>query len=97
MSKIINFIEKMNFSQKILLNINLSIVFYWFLDGFGFKPLQDILFRFLNIVFSWSFDSEFGLLYEGYLHPDFIFILCLIGLFVFRNTNSHSSYSNGDD
>ena len=97
MSKIINFIEKMNFSQKILLNINLSIVFYWFLDGFGFKPLQDILFRFLNIVFSWSFDSEFGLLYQGYFHPDFIFIFCLIGLFVFRNTNSHSSFSNGDD
>ena len=97
MSKIINFIEKMNFSQKFLLNINLSIVFYWFLDGFGFKPLQDILFRFLNIVFSWSFDSEFGLLYEGYLHPDFIFIFCLFGLFVFKDTTSLSSFSNGDD
>ena len=97
MSKIINFIEKMNFSQKILLNIILSIVFYWFLDGFGFRPLQDILFRFLNIVFSWSFDSDFGLLYKGYLHPDFIFIFCLIGLFVFRNTNSHNSITNVED
>ena len=97
MSKIINFIEKMNFSQKILLNTSLSIVFYWFLDGFGFRPLQDILFRFLNIVFSWSFDSEFGLLYKGYLHPDFIFIFCLIGLFVFRITNSYNSISNGED
>ena len=69
----------------------------WFLDGFGFKPLQDILFRFLNIVFNWSFDSEFGLLYEGYLHPDFIFIFCLFGLFVFKDTTSPSSFSNGDD
>ncbi len=97
MSKIINLIEKMNFSQKTLLNTSLSIVFYWFLDGFGFRPLQDILFRFLNIVFSWSFDSEFGLLYQGYLHPDFIFIFCLIGLFVFRKKNSHDSITNGED
>ena len=97
MSKIANFIEKMNFYQKILLNTSLSVFFYWFLDGFGFKPLQDILFRFLNIVFSWSFDSDFGLLYKGYLHPDFIFIFCLIGLFVFRITNSYNSISNGED
>ena len=97
MSKIINLIEKMNFSQKTLLNTSLSVVFYWFLDGFGFRPLQDILFRFLNIVFSWSFDSDFGLLYQGYLHPDFIFIFCLVGLFVFRNTNSHNSIINGED
>ena len=97
MSKMFNLIEKMNFSQKFLLNTSLSIFFYWFLDGFGFRPLQDILFRFLNIVFSWSFDSEFGLLYEGYLHPDFIFIFCLFGLFVFKGTTSHSSFSNGDD
>ena len=97
MSKIFNLIEKMNFSQKLLLNTTLSIFFYWFLDGFGFKPLQDIVFRFLNIVFSWSFDSEFGLLYKGYLHPDFIFIFCLFGLFVFKDTTSHSSFSNGDD
>tara|TARA_Y100000741_G_scaffold172361_1_gene130611 strand:+ start:134 stop:433 length:300 start_codon:yes stop_codon:yes gene_type:complete len=90
MSKIANFIEKMNFYQKILLNTSLSVFFYWFLDGFGFKPLQDILFRFLNIVFSWSFDSEFGLLYKGYLHPDFIFIFCLIGLFIFKNRSTHS-------
>ena len=97
MSKIADFVEKMNFYQKILLNTSLSVFFYWFLDGFGFKPLEDILFRFLNIVFSWSFDSEFGLLYEGYLHPDFIFIFCLIGIFVFKNTSSHSSFTNRGD
>ena len=85
MIKIINLIEKMNFYQKSLLNISLSIFFFWFLDGFGFKPLEDIVFKFLNIVFSWSFDSEFGLLYKGYLHPDFIFIFCIIGLFIFKN------------
>ena len=85
MIKIINLIEKINFYQKFLLNISLSIFFFWFLDGFGFKPLEDIVFKFLNIVFSWSFDSEFGLLYKGYLHPDFIFIFCLIGLFIFKN------------
>ena len=97
MSKIPDFVEKMNFYQKILLNTSLSVFFYWFLDGFGFKPLEDILFRFLNIVFSWSFDSEFGLLYEGYLHPDFIFIFCLIGIFVFKNTSSDSSFTNRGD
>ena len=97
MSKIPDFVEKMNFYQKILLNTSLSVFFYWFLDGFGFKPLEDIFFRFLNIVFSWSFDSEFGLLYEGYLHPDFIFIFCLIGIFVFKNTSSHSSFTNRGD
>tara|TARA_B100001142_G_scaffold120229_1_gene122214 strand:- start:247 stop:540 length:294 start_codon:yes stop_codon:yes gene_type:complete len=97
MIKIPDFVEKMNFYQKILLNTSLSVFFYWFLDGFGFKPLEDILFRFLNIVFSWSFDSEFGLLYEGYLHPDFIFIFCLIGIFVFKNTSSHSSFTNRGD
>ena len=97
MSKMINIIEKMNFSQKILLNTSLSVAFYWFLDGFGFKPLQDIVFRFLNIVFSWSFDSEFGLLYKGYLHPDFVFIFCLFGLFVFKTTSSHSSFPNADE
>ena len=96
MSKIINLIEKMNFSQKFLLNTSLSVIFYWFLDGFGFKPLQDILFRFLNIVFSWSFDSDFGLLYKGYLHPDFICIFCLIGLFIFKSSSSHSSFSEQD-
>ena len=84
MNKIINLIEKINFYQKFLLNISLSIFSFWFLDGFGFKPLEDIVFKFLNIVFSWSFDSEFGLLYKGYLHPDFIFIFCLIGLFLFK-------------
>ena len=85
MSKIVKLVENFNFYQKFLLNTGLSIFFYWFLDGFDFKPLEDILFRFLNIVFSWSFDSEFGLLYKGYLHPDFIFIFCLIGLFIFKN------------
>ena len=88
MSKIINLTEKMNFYQKILLNTGLSVFFFWFLDGFGFKPFEDIIFKFLNIVFSWSFDSEFGLLYKGYLHPDFIFIFCLIGLFIFKNDSS---------
>ena len=86
MNKITNLIEKINFYQKFLLNISLSIFFFWFLDGFGFKPLEDIVFKFLNIVFSWSFDSEFGLLYKGYLHPDFIFIFCIIGLFIFKNS-----------
>ena len=90
MNKIINLIEKINFYQKFLLNISLSIFFFWFLDGFGFKPLEDIVFKFLNIVFSWSFDSEFGLLYTGYLHPDFIFIFCIIGLFIFKNSFSES-------
>ena len=85
MSKIVKLVENFNFYQKFLLNTTLSIFFYWFLDGFDFKPLEDILFRFLNIVFSWSFDSEFGLLYKGYLHPDFIFIFCLFGLFIFKN------------
>lgn len=97
MSKIADFVKKMNFYQKILLNTSLSVFFYWFLDGFGFKPLEDILFRFLNIVFSWSFDSEFGLLYEGYLHPDFVFIFCLIGLFIFKNRSTHSIFSEKDD
>ena len=90
MNKIINLIEKINFYQKFLLNISFSIFFFWFLDGFGFKPLEDIVFKFLNIVFSWSFDSEFGLLYKGYLHPDFIFIFCIIGLFIFKNSFSES-------
>ena len=97
MSKIPDFVEKMNFYQKILLNTSLSVFFYWFLDGFGFKPLEDIVIKFLNIVFRWSFDSEFGLLYEGYLHPDFIFIFCLIGIFVFKNTSSDSSFTNRGD
>ena len=88
MIKIINLIEKMNFYQKSLLNISLSIFFFWFLDGFGFKPLEDIVFKFLNIVFSWSFNSEFGLMYKGYLHPDFLFIFCIIGLFIFKNKSS---------
>ena len=92
MSKIINLIEKMNFYQKILLNTGLSVFFFWFLDGFGFKPLEDVLFKFLNIVFSWTFDSEFGLTYKGYLHPDFIFIFCIIGLFIFKN-NSYTTSS----
>lgn len=91
MSKIINLIEKMNFYQKILLNTGLSVFFFWFLDGFGFKPLEDVLFKFLNIVFSWTFDSEFGLIYKGYLHPDFIFIFCIIGLFLFKNNSYKTS------
>ena len=85
MTKFNALLEKMNFYQKFLLNTGSAVFIYWFLDGFGFKPLEDVLFKFLNIVFSWSFDSEFGLLYKGYLHPDFIFIFCLIGLFIFKN------------
>ena len=97
MSKIINLIEKMNFYQKILLNTGLSVFFFWFLDGFGFKPLEDIVFRFFNIVFSWSFDSQFGLLYKGYLHPDFIFIFCIIGMLIFKNTPYQTSSLKDSD
>ena len=86
-----NLIEKMNFPQKFLLNTTLSIFFYWFLDGFGVKPLEDIIFKFVNIAFSWSFDSEFGLKNTGYLEPDFIFILCILGLVIFRGNNDKNS------
>mgnify|MGYP000526546408 CR=1 FL=1 len=96
MSKIVKLVENFNFYQKFLLNTGLSIFFYWFLDGFDFKPLEDILFRFLNIVFSWSFDSEFGILYNGYLHPDFIFIFCVLGLFIFRTISLQTGSSVED-
>jgi hypothetical protein len=86
MTKFNALLEKMNFYQKFLLNTGSAVFIYWFLDGFGFKPLEDIVFRFFNIVFSWSFDSQFGLLYKGYLHPDFIFIFCIIGMLIFKNT-----------
>ncbi len=97
MTKFINLILKMNFYQKFFLNTALCIFVYWFLDGFGFKPLEDVVFRFFNIVFSWSFDSEFGLIYKGYLHPDFIFIFCLLSLFIFRDRSSQfNSYDDED-
>ena len=84
--KIMNkFIAQLNLIQKTLLTIASSIVTYWLLDGFNAKPLEDILFKFINIVFSWSFDSRFGLNNTGYLNPDFIFVVCLIGLFIFNN------------
>ncbi len=87
MIRIINLIENMNLFQKFFLNTGLSIFLYWFLDGFGFKPLEDILFKFLNIVFSWNFDSEFGVAHNGYFHPDFIFIFCITGIYIFKNSS----------
>ena len=91
MTKFINLILKMNFYQKFFLNTALCVFVYWFLDGFGFKPLEDVVFRFFNIVFSWSFDSEFGLENKGYLEPDFIFILCILGLVIFTGNNDKNS------
>ena len=81
----------LNRIQKGFLTIAASLVIFWFLDGFEIKPLEDIIFRFINITFSWSFDSEFSLKYMGYLHPDFIFIFCLIGLLIFGDRNSQTS------
>jgi len=90
--KIMNkFIAQLNLIQKTLLTIASSIVTYWLLDGFNAKPLEDILFKFINIVFSWSFDSRFGLDNTGYLNPDFIFVVCIIGLFIFHNRDNNDS------
>ena len=47
----------LNRIQKGFLTVAASIVIFWFLDGFGIKPLEDIIFRFINITFSWSFDK----------------------------------------
>jgi len=87
MKMIHKFIEQLNIIQKTLLTIASSIVIYWLLDGFEVKLLEDILFRFINILFSWSFDSKFGFNNSGYLHPDFIFTLCIVGLIIFRKFN----------
>ena len=90
--KIMNkFIAQLNLIQKTLLTIASSIVTYWLLDGFNAKPLEDILFKFINIVFSWSFESRFGLENTGYLNPDFIFVVCIIGLFIFHNRDHNDS------
>ena len=90
--KIMNkFIAQLNLIQKTLLTIASSIVTYWLLDGFNAKPLEDILFKFINIVFSWSFDSRFGLNNTGYLNPDFIFVVCIVGLFIFHNRDNNES------
>ena len=88
MQIIIKFIGKLNFIQKIFLTTGLSIILYWLLDGFGLKPLEDILFRLINIAFSWSFDTKFNLNYAGYLHPDFIFLVSILGLIIFYNQNA---------
>lgn len=90
--KIMNkFIAQLNLIQKTLLTIASSIVTYWLLDGFNAKPLEDILFKFINIVFSWIFDSRFGLDNTGYINPDFIFVVCIIGLFIFHNRDNNDS------
>ena len=87
MQIIIKFVGKLNFIQKIFLTTGLSIILFWLLDGFGLKPLEDILFRLINIAFSWSFDTKFNLNYTGYLHPDFIFISCIVGLILFKSVD----------
>ena len=91
MKMIHRFIEQLNFIQKTLLTIACSIVIYWLLDGFEGKLLEDILFKFINIVFSWSFDSRFGLDNRGYFNPDFIFIVCIVGLFIFHYHDNNDS------
>ena len=88
MQIIIKFIGKLNFIQKIFLTTGLSIILFWLLDGFGLKPLEDILFRLINIAFSWNFDTKFNLNYTGYLHPDFIFLVSTLGLIIFYNQNA---------
>ena len=91
MKRIKKFILDLNITQKGFLTVASSIVIHWFLDGFGVKPLKDIIFKFVNIAFSWSFDSEFGLENTGYLEPDFIFILCILGLVIFTGNNDKNS------
>ena len=80
MQIIIKFVGKLNFIQKIFLTTGLSIILFWLLDGFGLKPLEDILFRLINIAFSWNFDTKFNLNYTGYLHPDFIFLVSIVNI-----------------
>ena len=89
MKMIHKFIEQLNLIQKTLLTIASSMVTYWLLDGFNAKPLEDILFKFINIVFSWSFDSKFGMNNKGYLDPDFIFVFCIMGLFIFHKRDNN--------
>ena len=81
----------LNRIQKGFLTIAASLVIFWFLDGFGIKPLEDIIFRFINITFSWSFDSNFSFENKGYLQPDFIFTLCIVGIYVFRDNKANAS------
>ena len=85
MKRIKKFIHDLNIAQKAFLTVASSIVIHWFLDGFGVKPLEDIIIKFVNITFSWSFDSDFGIQHEGYLNPDFLFTFCVVGLFIFNN------------
>ena len=87
----------LNRIQKGFLTVAASIVIFWFLDGFGIKPLEDIIFRFLNITFSWSFDSNFSIESKGYLQPDFIFTLCIVGIYVFRDNKTNESLYNEID
>ena len=81
----------LNRIQKGFLTIAASLVIFWFLDGFGIKPLEDIIFRFINITFSWSFDSNFSFEGKGYFQPDFIFTLCIVGIYVFRDNKVYNS------
>ena len=87
----------LNRIQKGFLTVAASIVIFWFLDGFGIKPLEDIIFRFINITFSWSFDSNFSLENKGYFQPDFIFTLCIVGIYVFRDNKVNESPHNEID
>jgi len=81
----------LNQIQKGFLTIAASLVIFWFLDGFGIKPLEDIIFRFINITFSWSFDSNFSFENKGYFQPDFIFTLCIVGIYVFRDKKVYNT------
>ena len=81
----------LNRIQKGFLTVAASIVIFWFLDGFGIKPLEDIIFRFINITFSWSFDSNLSIENKGYIQPDFIFTLCIVGIYVFRNKKVYNT------
>ncbi|MEC8706615.1 MAG: hypothetical protein VXX68_06535 [Candidatus Neomarinimicrobiota bacterium] len=81
----------LNRIQKGFLTVAASLVIFWFLDGFGIKPLEDIIFRFINITFSWSFDSNFSIENKGYIQPDFIFTLCIVGIYVFRHNKVYNS------
>ena len=81
----------LNRIQKGFLTVAASIVIFWFLDGFGIKPLEDIIFRFINITFSWSFDTNFSFENKGYFQPDFIFTLCIVGIYVFRDKKVYNT------
>ena len=81
----------LNRIQKGFLTVAASLVIFWLLDGFGIKPLEDIIFRFINITFSWSFDSNFSIENKGYIQPDFIFTLCIVGIYVFRDKKVYNT------